>query len=87
MVYHMNINQLIHHIKRIKRKKTSFQLIQEKHLVKFGTFFFLRFYLFEKECVRERECKPREEAEGEGEADSPLSREPDVEFYPRALRS
>ena len=32
-------------------------------------------------------CSSREGAEGEGEADSLLSREPDAEVHPRILRS
>ena len=46
--------------------------------------FFLRFYLFE----RERESRQAgEAAEGEGEAGSPLSREPDVGLDPTTLGS
>jgi len=44
--------------------------------------FFLRFYLLERE--RER---ARTEGRAEGEAGSPLSREPDVGLDPRTLRS
>ena len=35
----------------------------------------------------ERESMNEEEAEGEGEAGSSLSREPDIELNPKALRS
>ena len=35
--------------------------------------------------MKEREHKPREGAEGEGEADSPLSREPNKGLPPRPL--
>ena len=44
-------------------------------------------YLFEKECVREREHKHGGGAEGEEEAGSPLSKEPDVGLDPRTLGS
>ena len=43
-------------------------------------------YLFERETVsKKRKHKPW--GEGEGEADSPLSREPGVRFNPMTLRS
>ena len=50
--------------------------------------FFLKgfIYLFERKCVRERDPKQGERAE-EGEADSLLSREPDVGLDPRTLGS
>ena len=48
---------------------------------------FLRFYLF----VRERESAEHRQtewqADAEGEAGSPLSKEPDVGLYPRTLGS
>ena len=37
--------------------------------------------------LREIENMSRAEAEGEGEADFPRSREPDLELNPRTLRS
>ena len=39
-------------------------------------FYFLRFYLFVRECVSEREHKQGERVEGEGGADALLRREP-----------
>ena len=45
--------------------------------------FLKRFYLFERVRAREKEHK----LEGDGEADSPRSREPDAELDPRTLRS
>ena len=55
----------------------------------FEFFFFLRFYV----CIWEREERMRNWAqagggtEGEGEADSPLSREPNWGLHPRTLGS
>lgn len=43
-------------------------------------------YLFEREREHER-AQAGEGAEGEEEADSPLSRDPDVGLHPRTLRS
>ena len=52
----------------------------------FDFYFFLRFYLsFETEKVRESTAGA--EADGEGEAGSQLSREPDAGLYPSTLRS
>ena len=48
-------------------------------------FFKKDFYSFEREKVSEHELGV--EAEEKGEADSLLSREMDVELYPRILRS
>ena len=55
-------------------------------------FFFLRFYLFEREREHVNERKSTQAqteggAEGEGEAASPLGREPDIGLDPRTLRS
>jgi len=51
------------------------------------SFFFLRFYLFilerDTESMREREHEQGGKAEGEGEEDSLLSREPGVGLGPR----
>ena len=52
--------------------------------------FFLRFYLSERERESERThmCTyAQARGVGEGEADSPLSREPDAGLDPRTLRS
>ena len=46
-------------------------------------FFFLRFDLFDGEKEQKRESTSRGTTEGEGEAGSPLSREPDVGLNPR----
>ena len=49
-----------------------------------GTFFFfLRFYVFERDTEIAREW----EQGGEGEAGSPLSKEPDFRLSPRTLGS
>jgi len=59
-------------------------------LFKIDSFFFLKIlliYLRERVSKREREHKLGGEAEGEGEADSPLSREPDVGLGLRTLGS
>ena len=56
----------------------------------FKDYFFKRFYLFIYLRVRERERERKKTQAGggtEGEADSPLSREPDVGLHPRALGS
>ena len=45
------------------------------------------FILFERERQHEWRSMSGGEAEGEKEADSPLSREPDVGLDPRTLRS
>ena len=58
-------------------------------------FSFLRFYLSETESENESErekaikLKHKQEggAEGEGQPDSPLGREPDAGLHPRTLRS
>ena len=44
-------------------------------------FFFLRFYLFERKSEQDHEWGVG--TEGEGEADFPLSREPNAGLYPR----
>ena len=46
---------------------------------------FLKIYLREKESIYAHEQGG--EAEGEGEVDSPLAREPDAGLHPRTLRS
>ena len=52
-------------------------------------FFFLRFNLFERERKKERASEQTRDStsNGEGEADSPLSREPNAGLDPRTLRS
>ena len=47
--------------------------------------FFLRFYLFIRDSLRE--SMRGERAEGEGEADSLLGREPNSGLHPRTLES
>ena len=47
-----------------------------------AVFCFQRFYLFE----RERENEQGGEADGEGAADSPLCREPNVGLHPRTTK-
>ena len=61
------------------RNKTQMQLSSD--LVHSFLSFFLRFYLFQRERERERIT------EGEGETDSPLSREPNAGLNPRTLKS
>ena len=50
-------------------------------------FFFKILFIYLREGDRGAEHEQGEEAEGEGEADSPLSGEPSVGLYPRTLRS
>ena len=44
-------------------------------------------YVFERERASERHTQAGEEAEEEGEADSPLSRKPDMGLNPKTLGS
>lgn len=53
----------------------------------FKKFFLKRFYLFEREHERAESKGGEERREAEGEADSSLSREPDVGLDPRTWRS
>jgi len=48
-----------------------------------SSFFFLRYYLSDRDTAREG---TQAGGVGEGEAGFPLSREPDVELDPRTLR-
>ena len=53
-----------------------------KSMIAIGGHFLKRFYLF-IEGETEKKHELGEEAEGEGEADSPLSKKPNVGLHPR----
>ena len=55
--------------------------------VSFLLLLFKRFYLFERESKSESEKESRECTQREGEADSPLSTEPEVGLRPTTQKS